>query len=403
MRYAPRPALRRTAAAFFVAGIIGAGNFTVDSRPLRVRGAGGDSSLAVESIGGVAMLEARSLVRLLGGSLDVGETDPVRFRVGTAVGEIYIGLPFFRADTTAWPLAAAPVRHAGSLYVPWQFATEILPKLASGVTFDAAARELRGASPAVVAKPRPAAPARPTRRKVVVDAGHGGKDRGMLARLPDGSYVSEKSIALGVAQRLADALRKRGVDVVMTRSRDTLIDLADRGRIANRAAADLFLSIHVNAAGPGERRPLAVRGFETYFLAEAQTEDERRVEAMENESTRYDATPAAAEVDPLSFILHDMRQNAHLRESSELASALQFGLLGTHPGPNRGVKQANFAVLRHSYMPAVLIEAGFGSNAAEAYWLASATGQRALAQSIADATLQYLHGYEARLNASRSQ
>ena len=395
--------LRWTAATLLMAGASGA--LARDYAPLRVRGGGGDSSLSVVSIDGAAMVEAAPLVRLLGGSLAAGEMDPVRFRVGTAIGELYAGLPFFRADTTAWPLAVVPVRDESRFYVPWQFITEHLPRLTSAITFDASSRELRAAIAVAATKPapvRPAEPPRPARRKVVVDAGHGGPDGGMRARLPDGSRISEKTIALGVALKLADALRRRGVDVVMTRKRDTLIALADRGRIANRADADLFLSIHVNQAGAGERWPAAVRGFETYFLAEALTEDEQRVEAMENESVKFDG-PTADVADGLSFILNDMRQNAHLRESSELASAIQFGLLGPHPGKNRGVKQANFAVLRTSFMPAVLIETGFGSNAAEAFWLSSATGQRALAESIADATIQYLRGYEARLNASRTQ
>ncbi|HKS07386.1 MAG TPA: N-acetylmuramoyl-L-alanine amidase [Gemmatimonadaceae bacterium] len=398
MHCATQP-LRWTLAAALLSGA--ASPLARDFAPLRVRGSGGDSSISVVSIDGAAMVDAAPLLRLLGGTLVSSELDPVRFRIGTATGELYAGLPFFRADTTPWPLAVAPVRDESRFYVPWQFVTEHLPKLASAITFDAKSRELRSAVPVAV-KPAVQPAPRPRLRRVVVDAGHGGKDGGMRARLPDGSGVWEKSIALGIATKHADALKKRGVEVVMTRQRDTLIALADRGKLANRADADLFLSIHVNQAGPAERRPDGVRGFETYFLAEAQTEDEQRVEAMENESVKFDG-PSAEATDNLSFILNDMAQNAHLRESSELASAIQFGLLGTHPGKNRGVKQANFAVLRTSFMPAVLIETGFGSNANEAFWLASAAGQRALAESIADATMQYLRGYEARLNSSRTQ
>ena len=108
-----------------------------------------------------------------------------------------------------------------------------------------------------------------------------------------------------------------------TRTTDTLIALSDRGRIANDAHADLFVSIHVNAANPGWKDPGGARGFETYFLAEAKTEDARRVEQMENEVVKFETGPSARAGDPLSFILNDMAQNEHLRESNELADLIQ--------------------------------------------------------------------------------
>src|SRR5688500_2727217 len=133
--------------------------------------------------------------------------------------------------------------------------------------------------------------ARASRPRVVVDAGHGGRDPGGPMR---GTF-SEKDVTLQVALKVGDALRARGVDVVFTRTKDTLVALDDRGRIANQARGDVFISIHVNAANPGWRNPAAARGFETYFLAEAKTEDARRVEEMENQSVQYesDATPAS--------------------------------------------------------------------------------------------------------------
>jgi N-acetylmuramoyl-L-alanine amidase len=251
------------------------------------------------------------------------------------------------------------------------------------------------------------------KRIIVVDAGHGGDRGGMRARLPNGSFIDEKTITLGVARKLRDELLKRGVEVVMTRDRDGNVcpdpasedcpidvELAERGRIANDAHGDLFLSIHVNAAGPAERNPRAVRGLETYFLAEAKTEDERRVERMENEVVRFETEAPIAPGNPLAFIINDMAQNEHLRESSELASAIQSGVGASHPGTSRGVKQANFSVLRNAFMPAVLVETGFGSNPAEAQWLNSDAGQRKLAMTIADATMDYLVKYERRVRAS---
>jgi N-acetylmuramoyl-L-alanine amidase len=230
-------------------------------------------------------------------------------------------------------------------------------------------------------------------RRVVVDAGHGGNDPGTRV-LAGATRLNEKTVALEVAFKVRDALQARGVDVVMTRTRDTLIALRDRGRIANQARGDLFVSVHVNAANPRWRQPGAASGFETFFLAEAKTEDEARVAAMENESVKFETTEETSRDDPLGFILRDMAQNEHLRESLTLATLVQDQLRVVHPGPNRGVKQAGFSVLVNSFMPSVLVEIGFGSNPAEARWIASQEGQMALARAIADACVQYLAQYE---------
>jgi N-acetylmuramoyl-L-alanine amidase len=237
----------------------------------------------------------------------------------------------------------------------------------------------------------------PRRRLVVVDAGHGGPDRGMTGPLRGPRRVTEKDVTLAVSHRLAAALRARGVDVLMTRTTDTLIALGDRGRIANAKRGDLFLSVHVNAANMRWREPARARGFETYFLAEAKTEEESRVERMENEAVRFETGANAAKGDPLSFIINDMAQNEHLRESNDLADAIQRAMGRVHPGPSRGVKQANFAVLRTSFMPAVLVELGFGTNAAEADFLTSPASQARLAEAIADATAGYLARYGRRV------
>jgi N-acetylmuramoyl-L-alanine amidase len=242
--------------------------------------------------------------------------------------------------------------------------------------------------------------AKPRLFTVVVDAGHGGPDRGMRGPIGAAWEIREKDITLDVARALRDVLTERGVNVVMTRSTDTLIALNDRGRIANAKKGDVFLSIHVNAANPRWKQPGAARGFETYFLSEARTEDARRVEAMENEVVKYEIASDVSANDPLSFIVHDMEQNQHLRESSDLAATVQRSLAKMHPGPSRGVKQAGFRVLVTAFMPAVLVEIGFGTNAAEARYLRDSVRQRQIATSIADATMEYLAGYQRRASAS---
>lgn len=244
------------------------------------------------------------------------------------------------------------------------------------------------------------APVTPKARPIVViDAGHGGPDRGMTGPLGRGGpKIHEKDITLAVAKQLGKALNRRNIDVVYTRTTDTLIDLSDRGKIANNAGGVVFISIHVNAASPSWKDPSAARGFETYFLSDARTEDDLRVEEMENSSVRFEAVPDLSKEDPLSFILSDMKQNEHLRESNELATTVQKSLEGIHPGPSRGVKQAGFRVLVTSFMPSVLVELGFGTNPSDAAFLADPSKQDAMAKTLADATVAYLKAYEKRIS-----
>jgi N-acetylmuramoyl-L-alanine amidase len=330
--------------------------------------------------------------------------------VGGAAIELEPALPVARVGATVVLLTTAPWLNGTALYVPLQVLTEVVPRHATGFIYDAASRELRAfrttARGTTAAPPAPAdatrvgsPPARRvnSRRVVVVDAGHGGPDNGMSGPMGRGPQIYEKHITLAVSKLLAQELRDAGVQVVMTRTTDTLIALSDRGRIANRAKGDLFISVHVNAAPTTWRSPSSGRGFETYFLAEAKTEDARRVEQMENESVKFETGAHAPKGDPLSFIINDMAQNEHLRESSDLAESIQRAMARIHPGPNRGVKQANFAVLRGSFMPAVLVELGFGTNPEEAAYLASSQGQRELARSIAAAAMEYLSQYEQRV------
>ena len=266
----------------------------------------------------------------------------------------------------------------------------------SARTVAAAGRRTPAAPPQSSARVRSFPPK--TGARVVVDAGHGGPDVGGPMRM--GNRLFEKDITLQVALKLGDALKKRGVDVVYTRTTDTLIALSDRGRIANQANGDVFISIHVNAANPHWKEPAAARGFETYFLAEAKTEDARRVEEMENESARFETSDNVGPGDPLAYILSDMQQNEHLRESSDLADIVQRRLGRVHPGPSRGVKQAGFRVLVTAFMPAILVETGFGTNAAEAEFLASPSRQRSVASAIADATMEYLERYQRRVGGA---
>jgi N-acetylmuramoyl-L-alanine amidase len=257
------------------------------------------------------------------------------------------------------------------------------------------ALQIAAARPSAAAvRPQGADPVQ--RHTIVIDAGHGGPDHGMTGPLGGGAKLTEKAITLAVAKRLGEMLELRGEKVVYTRKTDTLIALGDRGRIANEANGDLFISIHVNAANPDWKSPAGARGFETYFLSVAKTEDERRLEELENASSRFETAKASVAGDAVSFILNDMYQNQYLRESSLFAESVQKTLGQVHPGPNRGVKQAGFRVLVTAFMPAVLVEIGFGSNPAEATYLRDPLRQAELARSIADAAVSYLRERDRR-------
>lgn len=222
---------------------------------------------------------------------------------------------------------------------------------------------------------------------IVIDAGHGGVDPGAIG--PGGTR--EKTVVLAIAKRVAEILREDPtLDVRMTRATDTLIALGDRPLLANSWRDEggeprpaLFMSIHANA-----NNNRSAQGFETYFLSEAQTDDARRVAAMENAAQRFEI-PDTDKLDPLSFIFNDLRQNEYLRESSDWADHIQQRLDVVHPGRNRGVKQAGFVVLIGAFMPAVLVETGFISNPEEERMLRNPEYQQKIAAQLAGAVQGY--------------
>jgi N-acetylmuramoyl-L-alanine amidase len=123
---------------------------------------------------------------------------------------------------------------------------------------------------------------------------------------------------------------------------------------------------------------------------------------MENEVVRFESNSDPAQEAGLGFILKDMAQNEQLRESSDLAETIQSRLKRMHPGPSRGVKQAGFVVLNTAFMPSVLVEIGFGTNASEAAYISSDAGQRAIAAAVADGAMEYLAHYERRVTGTSS-
>jgi len=360
----------------------------------------GQVEVAESTTHGYAALPASVLVAL--GAEMAYEENAVAARLGGAEARFAAGSAEVRIGGTTRTLANPAYLENGVVYIPAEFFGAALNEWARGALVADASRHTvrRGAiaPEAAVAAAAPSgdpaaartqplavqnASARPVRHLVVVDAGHGGVDPG--AHGPGGTR--EKDVTLRVARMVADLLREDPtLEVRMTRDRDTLIALHDRARFANRWRDEgqpaVFISIHCNA---NESR--AEKGFETYFLSEARTADAQRVANFENASVQYEEHAASG--DALGFILTDLRQNHYLRESSDWAQRIQSGLRAIHPGPDRGVKQAGFAVLRGTFMPAVLVEIGFISNSREEQLLNDRDMEATIARQLADAVRAY--------------
>ncbi|MBI5070985.1 MAG: N-acetylmuramoyl-L-alanine amidase [Deltaproteobacteria bacterium] len=221
----------------------------------------------------------------------------------------------------------------------------------------------------------------------VVDPGHGGEREG--ASGPGGQ--KEKQLTLQIARRVAKRLEKAGGRVVMTRTRDEDVPLAQRAAMANARQADLFLSIHLNSM-PGRARQ-GTAGIETYFLsADASDASAKAVAAREN-ADRLAGEERDPE-DPVAGILDSLGDAQALAESSRLAYAIHERLVGRVKADDRGVKQAPFYVLAGARMAAVLLEVGFISHPGEAKKLAQPAYQEELAAAVAEGVLDWRKGQQ---------
>jgi N-acetylmuramoyl-L-alanine amidase len=376
----------------------------------------GEAVVSVRADRGHAVLAAPALSGVLPVSSDI-EQDWARVTFAGQLFRFLLGAPAMTHLERVVPLAGGAYVERDTLFLPLQWLTGYIPSvLREAYRYDPLAGRFEEAAvtPVVTRTPvaRPAtAASRPTGpnagrllpsgvlkmpHKVVVDAGHGGHDPGNPGiYLPRG--LKEKDVTLAIAKLLRTELQRRGIEVVMTRTTDTLIDLHDRGQFC-RDDCDLFLSIHVNSL-PRRRGNERVSGFETYFLAAARTAEADRVARMENEALRYEADSPAnrANGDALDFILKDLQTNEYLRESAVLADLVQTYGGRVHPGGSRDVSQAGFIVLTTARRPAVLIETGFSTNRTDGAFLGSRNGQQKLASAIADAVVAYFQKYEAKI------
>ncbi len=198
---------------------------------------------------------------------------------------------------------------------------------------------------------------------------------------------------MDIARRLEDLLTEEpGLKVILTREADLLVPLEERTRIANRSAADLFISIHTNAS-----TKRSARGCETFFLSAAKTDEARAVAALENSSTRFERSgDMTQEPNDVDYILMDMVQSEYLRESQELAGMIQKRLDRSLSIPSRGVSQAGFVVLNKAYMPAVLVETAFISNSKEEGLLKKESFRQEIALALYQSVKEFIGKYESK-------
>ncbi|BAW78157.1 N-acetylmuramoyl-L-alanine amidase [Helicobacter pylori] len=214
-------------------------------------------------------------------------------------------------------------------------------------------------------------------KKIVLDAGHGGKDCGAMSA----NLVCEKDIVLEVVKFLHKELKKRGYIVLLTRDKDIYIDLVGRTELANKKSADLFISVHANSIP--KRSTSNARGIETYFLSTARSERARKVAEQENKD----------DVNLMDYFSKSLLLNSlntqRLIVSNKLAIDVQYGMLQSirknYPDVvDGGVREGPFWVLAGALMPSILIEIGYNSHAIESKRIQSKPYQKILAKGIAD-------------------
>ncbi|WQZ96810.1 N-acetylmuramoyl-L-alanine amidase [Helicobacter pylori] len=217
-------------------------------------------------------------------------------------------------------------------------------------------------------------------KKIVLDAGHGGKDCGAMSA----NLVCEKDIVLEVVKFLHKELKKRGYSVLLTRDKDIYIDLVGRTELANRKSADLFISVHANSIP--KHSTSNAHGIETYFLSTARSERARKVAEQENKD----------DVNLMDYFSKSLLLNSlntqRLIVSNKLAIDVQYGMLQSirknYPNypdvVDGGVREGPFWVLAGALMPSILIEIGYNSHAIESKRIQSKPYQKILAKGIAD-------------------
>ena len=209
----------------------------------------------------------------------------------------------------------------------------------------------------------------------------------------------EKKVNLGIALKLGKLIEKdiNDVKVVYTRKTDTFIELYKRGKIANEADGNLFISIHCNST---PRKPTDANGYEVYLLRPGRTKEAIDIAERENSVINYEDNPTRYEkLTDENFILVSMAHSAYMKYSEKFSDILNKEFNKDLNIDSRGVKQAGFYVLVGAAMPSVLIETGFLSNRHDAKFLSSSSGQQKIAESIYQAVKTFKDQYDKTLRS----
>ncbi len=294
-----------------------------------------------------------------------GFTGVVSLKKDNLEARVLVGEPIAQINGKAIEIKSVPIFYKGAVVVPIGFDAEVIAKLIKIMS----AKEKQ--VPCIVAYPI---------NKVVIDAGHGGKDPGAIGR----SGLKEKDITLDVAKRLRDEFEQRGIDTVMTRESNNFVSLSRRCNIANASGADLFISVHANA-----NRARRIQGFEIYCLREASDSAINKL-ANSGDSEHFLKDLAfdhsSKNVRP---ILLDMIYTENRSEALGLARCISASATRELSLKNRGIKGANFFVLKNTYIPAILIEIGYVSNSAEERYLRSSFYRQQLAEAITKGLMNF--------------
>lgn len=224
--------------------------------------------------------------------------------------------------------------------------------------------------------------------KVVLDAGHGGKDPGAVGSVKTNR---EKDINLAVVKEIGRLLAANNPDVkvVYTRTTDVFVELGKRAEIANNEKADLFISVHVNALPGGKR----ATGVQSYTLNLSTASANLEVEKRENSVINLESSGARSKYKyndtSEAMIMWEIMQDTDMKESVSFAKMAQKEMVNTGGRRNMGVQQANLAVLRLTYMPSVLLEIGYISTPSEEQYLMTDAGRNNIAKCIYNAIINY--------------
>jgi N-acetylmuramoyl-L-alanine amidase len=225
-----------------------------------------------------------------------------------------------------------------------------------------------------------------TKKTIVIDPGHGGRDPGASFK-----GVREKDITLSVAKKIRTQLKKKGFEVLLTRNTDVYIELKDRPKFASYHGGDLFISLHCNAISGTPKKMKKIKGFVAYILRAGESEEDKALARRENQAVmetknKQDKT----EISPVEWILLEHELNLYSHQSERFAEKIVENFTGGKIKKHRtGAHQAGFFVLVGAFMPAVLFEIGFITNDKDRKYMSSRSGQKEIAQRLANAVSDF--------------